>query len=39
MPPTAHKLLMHGGDIIRSFQLPMGMLSEDAQEGRNKDFR
>ena len=39
MPPSVHKLLVHGADIIRSLPLPVGMLSEEAQEKRNKESR
>jgi hypothetical protein len=34
-----HKLLLHGADICESFSfIPIGMLSEEASEARNKDF-
>lgn len=39
MPPSVHKLLFHGGDIIASLNLPIGLYSEEAQEARNKDFK
>lgn len=39
MPPTVHKVLMHGGDIITSSFLPIGRYSEEAQEANNKVFR
>ncbi|XP_026326750.1 uncharacterized protein LOC113235304 [Hyposmocoma kahamanoa] len=40
MPSSVHKLLMHGADIIEYFgMLPIGNLSEEASEARNKDFR
>jgi hypothetical protein len=39
MPPTVHKLLIHGADIIENEVLPIGQLSEVAQEARNKDFK
>ena len=39
MPPSVHKLLVHGADIMRSLPLPVGMLSEEAQEKRNKESR
>ena len=38
-PPSVHKLLLHGADIMRSLPLPVGMLSEEAQEKRNKESR
>ena len=34
-----HKILVHGPEIISSFMLPIGQLSEEAQEARNKDYR
>lgn len=39
MPPTMHKFLIHGPEIISSAPLPIGQLSEEAQEARNKDFK
>lgn len=39
MPVTVHKVLMHGKDIIDGAVLPLGMLSEEAEEARNKDYR
>lgn len=39
MPPSVHKLLIHGSEIIRSFEIPFGWLSEEPQEGNNKVFR
>lgn len=40
MPSTVHKLLIHGADIIeRNDIVPIGILSEEASESRNKDFR
>lgn len=39
MPPTLHKLFIHGPEIIDSALLPIGQLSEEAQEARNKDFK
>lgn len=39
MPPSVHKILFHGGDIIASLNLPIGLYSEEAQEARNKDFK
>lgn len=37
MPPTVHKLLDHGEVIVSIAILPFGLLSEEAQEARNKD--
>lgn len=39
MPVTVHKILIHGEDIIKNALVPIGQLSEEAQESRNKDFR
>lgn len=39
LSPTVHKLLLHGSEIIRHAALPLGMLSEEAQETRNKSIR
>ncbi|XP_076663948.1 uncharacterized protein LOC143370380 [Andrena cerasifolii] len=39
MPPTVHKILIHGQAIIAHAILPIGQLTEEAQEARNKDFR
>lgn len=39
MPSSLHKILMHGGDIISISPLPIGEMSEEALEARNKDFR
>ncbi|KAB0803765.1 hypothetical protein PPYR_00735 [Photinus pyralis] len=40
MPASVHKLLVHGADICNYFGLlPIGILSEEAGEARNKDFR
>lgn len=39
MPPTLHKYLIHGPEIISKSLLPLGLLTEEAQEARNKDFK
>lgn len=39
MTPTLHKVLVHGSDIIKNALLPIGQLSEEAAEARNKHFR
>lgn len=40
MPSSVHKILIHGESIIKHFAvLPIGQLSEDAQECRNKDYK
>jgi hypothetical protein len=39
MPATIHKLLVHGSHIKENAPLPIGQLSEEAQEARDKDFK
>jgi len=39
MPSSVHKILVHGADIIKTVSLPIGMMSEEALEARNKDMR
>lgn len=39
MTPTMHKVLRHGATIIDHAILPIGQLSEEAAEARNKHFR
>lgn len=40
MSSTVHKLLIHGADIVANNDIvPIGILSEEASEARNKDFR
>lgn len=40
MPASVHKILFHGAKIIEFFVLiPIGILSEEAQESRNKDVK
>lgn len=39
MPPTLHKYLIHGPEIMSSLPMPIGQLTEEAQEARNKDFK
>nr|CAI5842224.1 unnamed protein product [Callosobruchus analis] len=39
MPVTVHKILVHSADVIKSALLPIGQLSEEAQEAHNKDCR
>ena len=36
---SVHRLIMHGSTYIRSFNLPLGMLSESGIEARNKSKR
>ena len=37
MPVSVHVVLIHGANIMSSSVLPIGMMSEEAQEARNKD--
>ena len=37
--PTMHKILIHGAIVIENALLPVGQLSEEAAEARNKYFR
>ena len=39
MPSSMHKILIHGADICEASPLPMGKLTEEAQECRNKDLK
>lgn len=39
MPTTLHKILIHGKDIMEKCIFPVGILSEEAQECRNKDYK
>lgn len=39
MCPTMHKILIHGQLVIEKALLPIGQLSEEAAEARNKHFR
>lgn len=39
MPPSVLKVLIHGTDVIQPALLPIGELSEEAQEAKNKDIR
>lgn len=39
MPSSVHKILIHGAKIINHHTVPIGMLSEEAQEHRNKDLK
>ena len=39
MPASVHKLIIHGESIISNFTIPIGQLSEEASEARNKEFR
>ena len=39
MSTSVHKILIHGFRIIEWAPLPIGQLSEEAQEARNKDVK
>jgi len=39
MPSSVHKVLLHGSNIIKHLDLPIGCLSEETQEASNKIFR
>lgn len=39
MPASIHKILVHSPEIINSCILPIGQMSEEALEARNKDCR
>lgn len=39
MPTTIHKILLHSPEIISAALLPIGQLSEEAQESVNKEFK
>ena len=39
MRPSLHKVLIHGARVVKALPLPLGHLSEEAQESRNKDIR
>ncbi len=39
MPQSLHKILIHGWQVIDQMVLLIGMMSEEAQEACNKDFK
>lgn len=39
MSTSVHKILIHGHEIVSQSVLPIGELSEEALEARNKDFK
>lgn len=39
MPPSVHKVLVHGGTIMKKMIFPVGCFSEEAQEAGNKVFK
>jgi hypothetical protein len=38
MPPSVHKILVHGSRAKQLAPFPIGILSEEAQEAQNKDY-
>ena len=39
MPQSVHKVLLHGFMVIERMSLPIGLMSEEAQEASNKNFK
>ena len=39
MPVCMHKIFYHSIDVIKECIFPIGQLSEEAQESRNKDYK
>lgn len=39
MPTTVHKILFHSAEVIDSFLLPIGQMTEEAQEALNKTIK
>ena len=39
IPPAVHRVLLHGSETIKEMLLPIGQMSEEAQESRNKDYK
>lgn len=39
LPISVHKILCHGPAIVENAILPIGMMSEEAQESKNKDVK
>lgn len=39
MPCSVHKVLLHGSSIIKYHIFPIGQLTEEASEAKNKDYR
>jgi len=38
MPQSTHTILIHGSLIIKNVLVPIGQLSEEAQEASNKNY-
>lgn len=39
MPQAIYKMLIHGHQVVRKKPIAIGLLSEEAQESRNKDVK
>lgn len=39
LPASVHKILMHGATVMKHFLVPIGQLSEEAQEAKNKEWK
>ena len=39
MSAAVHIVLLHAADVMEKLKIPMGELSEEAHESRNKDFK
>ena len=39
MSPTIHIVLFHGFQMVREFDYPFGIISEEAHESKNKDIK
>ena len=39
MPQSIHRILIHWWQVVDWMALPIGMLSEEAQEAHNKEFK
>lgn len=39
LPASVHKVLIHGAQVMENFLVPIGQLSEEAQEAKNKEWK
>lgn len=39
LPPSVHKILIHGAEVIKHALVSIGELSEEAAEAKNKDIK
>lgn len=39
LPASVHKILIHGSIVMDNFLVPIGQLSEEAQEAKNKEWK